>query len=325
MYISSEHYTIPSNGKDQSNLIALIKWNPEKHFLCVKEGKLEFRTLPVGNVTLDKDTVCAVTTLVTETLTKLWDVTLRAKGQLTHSSPQTHISMADCADTIKIFVKFWKDTQLNLDKVLATANDEYKGRTGLSSLFGNRKDIDALQEIRDRVLNSKERPIEFSFEPHVGRNTSGLIISETTIKDNSANAPKKLYYRIEGGAYGAVSSYNYQRSRRCGTALLAFEVHEGNYVPHHTETKISWFKNGPTVSVVNFPTTCSDRTESHDCPVTKAHDIFVQLMDELKPGDVFVRKEWNDSEKVLARLQTINNGGRHLKREHAFFTELAKP
>lgn len=322
MYISHQDYTIRENGKDQSNLIALIKWNPKEHSLAVKDGILEYRKLPVGNVAMDTDTIRAVTNLVYETLTKLYDVTLRAKGQLTHYSPEAHIKMADCADTIKIFVSFWHAAHPNIEKVLATANAENASRGTLSRAFGNRDEIQRLQDIRDKIWNNKEKPREFSFKQHVGRNTSGLIISETIIKDETP--AQKRYYRIEGAPYGSVSSYSFQRSRACGTALLAFEVYDAQFVANHTEQKISWSGKGPVVRVLHFPTTCNDRHEVHDCPVTRAHEIFKQLMDELNASEVAVHKEWNESAKIITRYRG-GNPGYQLQAEHPFFVELAKP
>jgi hypothetical protein len=291
-----------------------MKWDPQKDSLAVQDNKLVFRAIPPGvSIPLDADTIRPVTALVFEELSELNKVTLRAKNRLLGYSSQIHVEN-DCADTIKIFLRFWAEVKDKANKILATAEAEDNARGKLSKTFANREEVAKLKSIINTMNTEKELPVKMEFTPHVERSDHQYSISETVLTDRTTVADKHVF---------RIMAVNEEKG--CNKTHLSFEVHTHQYKPNHNEILISkGNQQGPVIRIVYLPTRCNkgysfNSSYSHTCTVAKVIGILNQIYGEMNPSAFVIAKDNEDVKKIISRVHPEQG---HLRREHPFFAAL---
>lgn len=290
--------------KGYDNLRMIMYWDMNQHSLDVENGKLVYKTLPRINV-LDSNAVRRVSQLVLEILENLHKVVLRSTCELMASDPE--VDLADCADSIEIFLTFMLASGPRLHKIVDNAEAEDKNR-GLFSL--SRTELPKIRAILQKVWDCEGIPKSVSFTPHVGKNTSGLIISQTVLCDG-AGEPVKHIYRVQADS----------RISSCSSAFLSYEVHHFPYKVREGEVGFTAVSQvGPLLKVIQMPLKCNDRIKSHDCPVAKACGVMKQVYGELQPSTVVILRDDRPLEEFVNEMMHARNPEtNHLRRKHPFF------
>lgn len=314
--------TVDCKITNYENLVTIMKWDTTKDSLYVEEGqyvsenKFKYRTLPsIAPKSFDTDTIRKVTETTISLLKGLFSYLENAKAVLLENG---NGDLADAADAIQIFIKFWQKENIEkLEKIKTDADLEDKAS------WTPRPEAKELVKLLPTLINTKELPASCLFKAHVGRNTSGLIVSETIYKNRTSPAERHIY-RISGTSYKSSSSYSYSsyHDSGCLRATLSFELHS-KYEAY--KDRIIWEryndKSGPVIVLDYFPT-CDDVKTSHSCPADRAGSIFRQLIAEIKPSMIVVNRE-SSRGTAKSALSSQYGGSDTLSRPHPFFAAIA--
>lgn len=314
--------TLDCKITNYANLVAIMQWDTKKDSLFVEEGrsvsenKFKYRTLPsIAPKSFDTDTIRKVTETTVSLLNGLFSYLANAKAVLLDNG---NGDLTDAAQTIQIFIAFWKQENIEkLEKIKTDADLEDKAS------WTPRPEAKELIRLLPTLINTKELPASCLFKAHVGRNTSGLIVSETIYKNRTSPAERYIY-RISGTPYKSSPSYSYSSSYESGClrSTLSFELHS-KYEAY--KDRIIWKrdneKNGPVIVVDYFPI-CGDEKASHSCPAYRAGSIFRQLIAEINPSMIVVNHE-RSRETAKSALSSQYGNSDTLARPHPFFAAIA--
>lgn len=291
------------------SLVALFNWDTQKDSLTVVNDKLVCQS----SVTMDSDTIRKVTQTVYATLETLYRTVIIARKQLISHAPVGNL--ADCADTLNIFLAFWQTSSRNkIEKVIKTAEDEDASRIKFFKLFTNRDEIDRLKAIFNTLKESKEIPSKFTFKSHNGRNIAGLLISETMLIDQHSTVERRVY-RISGGNYPL-------KNEKCSQSYLSLEIHRETYKQEARELFYLLENGAPTLRLCHVPQQCYDNLSQHDCPVVKAKQIVEQVLSETGVCSIVAPEtgEYRSFVWELRRKRSLASDV--LQREHPFFAQI---